>query len=52
MGGAHRIPTLGDMGRVLFLLLWVLPQVWGSSEGEWNQGARVLALEGGERERV
>lgn len=28
-----------------FLLLWGLPQIWGSSEGEWSKSARACARE-------
>lgn len=51
LAGASKVPMLRAVGCVLFLLLWVPPQVWGSSEGEWNQGARIGALKDGERER-
>lgn len=38
------------MGCVLFLLLWVLSQLSGNYEGEWNQGEGIRALENGEKE--
>lgn len=43
--GALEVPTPGDMGCAWFLLLWVLSQLSGNYEGEWNQGEGKLALE-------
>lgn len=44
------VPTPGDMGCLLFLLLWALLQAWGSAEGGWNEGDWMRSREGGERE--